>query len=305
MIKFTYSLIKPQKNVIFSCSCKIEVKKIDMNSSFVYKPHPLLLPLINMIMVKEVLPWEDTTRKVYSYPPTPEHCIFLYLNSPVKAKKMGESEFTRRSACVVVGPQVTRVDLELSQDHRAVMIGFQPGGLYRFLGLPMTEIFDDGYDGFDILDKDISILIDELREIRQPENINVKVQTYLLKKLQKVHELLPFDKAIYQLHKAENNYPISDLAWDACLSIRQFERKCHERLGMSPKLFSRIARFSKAYRMFEANQQLAWTQISHSCGYFDQMHLIRDFKEFTGATPGDMSRKLASNGLKFQAPLAI
>lgn len=276
-----------------------------MNITSVFKPHPLLLPLINMIMVKDVLPWEDTSRKVYSYPPTPEHCIFLYLNSPVRAKKLGEPEFTRRSACVVVGPQVTRVDLELSQDHRAVMIGFQPGGLYRFLGLPMTEIFDDGFDGFDILDGDISILIDELREIKKPEKINARAQTYLLKKLQKVRELLPFDKAIGRMQNAGDNYPIGDAAWDACLSIRQFERKCYERLGMSPKLFSRIARFSKAYRMFEANQQLTWTRISHTCGYFDQMHLIRDFKEFTGATPGYMSRRLVSNGLKFQAPLHI
>lgn len=276
-----------------------------MNTTRVFQPHPLLLPLINMVMVKDVLPWADTSKKVYSYPPTPEHCIFLYLNSPVRAKKLGEADFTQRSSCVVVGPQLTRVDLELSKDHRAVMIGFQPGGLFRFLGLPMTEIFDDGFDGFNILDSDISYLIEELREMNQPEKINAKVQSYLLKKLQKVQELLPFDKAIRQLQKAENHHTIGEVAWDACLSIRQFERRCHERLGMSPKLFSRIARFSKAYRMFEANQQLTWTQISHSCGYFDQMHFIRDFKTFAGATPGVISRKLANNGLKFQAPLHI
>lgn len=256
-------------------------------------------------MVKDVLPWTDGSTKVYSYPPTPEHCIFLYLNSPVKAKKLGESQFTRRSACVVVGPQVTRVDLELSQDHRAVMIGFQPGGLYRFLGLPMKEIFDDGFDGFDILDRDVHDLVEELKETQQPERINAKVQRYLIKKLPKVQDVLPFDIAIRRLQMTENNYPMGDVARDACLSIRQFERKSHERLGMSPKLFSRIARFSKAYRMFEANQQLTWTQISHYCGYFDQMHFIKDFKEFTGATPSLMGSKLATTGLKFQAPLLI
>lgn len=276
-----------------------------MNTTTVFKPHPLLLPLINLIMVKDVLPWNDTSTKVYSYPPTPEHCIMFYLNSPVKAKKLDEPEFTLRSACVVVGPQVTRIDLELSQDHRAVMIGFQPGGLYRFLGLPMKEIFDDGFDGFDILDRDVHVLIEELKEIKQPEKINVKVQRYLIKKLPKVKEVLPFDMAIRQLQKAENSYQMDDVAWDACLGIRQFERKSLERLGMSPKLFSRIARFSKAYRMFEANQQLTWTQISHSCGYFDQMHFIKDFKEFTGATPSLISSKLASTGFKFQAALQI
>ena len=28
-----------------------------------------------------------------------------------------------------------------------------------------------------------------------------------------------------------------------------------------------------------------WTSIAYECGYFDQMHLIKDFKAFTGFTP--------------------
>jgi AraC-like DNA-binding protein len=276
-----------------------------MNITSVFKPHPLLLPLINMIMVKQILPHEDTSTNIYSYPPTPEHCIFLYLGAPIKARKFGETEFIKRSDCIVVGPQVTPVDIELPRDHRAVMIGFQPGGLYRFLGIPMKEIFDDGFDGFDILDKDISFLIDELKEIKQPDSINDKVQAYLLKKINRAREVLPFDRAIRQLQTAEEKNPIDNVARDACLSIRQFERKCNERLGMSPKLFSRVARFSKAYRMFETNQQLTWTQISHYCGYFDQMHFIKDFREFAGISPSTMSRKLSGNSLRFQAPMHI
>ncbi len=276
-----------------------------MNTSHVFEPHPLLMSLIKMVMVKEVLPWDGTEKKVYSYPPTPVHCIIFYLNSPIRAKKIDDTEFKRQSACVVVGPQLTSVDIELSHDHRAVMIGFQPGGLYRFLGIPMIEIFDDGIDGFDILDKDINFLIDELRETDQPEIINSRVQTYLLKKMANIQEMLPFDQALRKLQLAGNAYSVDDVARDACLSLRQFQRKCHERLGMNPKLYARIARFSKAYSMFEGNQHLTWTHICHSCGYFDQMHLIRDFKEFAGATPGLMSKKLSVSSLTFQAPMNI
>jgi len=57
--------------------------------------------------------------------------------------------------------------------------------------------------------------------------------------------------------------------------------------------------------MFEANQQLTWSHISHQCGYFDQMHFIKDFKEFSGVTPGLMSKNLDDSGLTFQAPMKI
>lgn len=276
-----------------------------MNTSQRFDPHPLLQPLIQMVLVKGVTPWNDNSKKIYSYPPTPVHCIIFYLNSPIRARKAGQHSFDRQSACVVVGPQLTPVDIELSKDHHAVMIGFQPGGLFRFLGIPMTEMIDDGIDGFNILDKDIRSLIDELRETVQPEQINAKVQMYLLKKMQEAHEIIPFDRALQKLQKTGYSYSMDDVAGDACLSLRQFQRKCHERLGMNPKLYARIARFSKAYSMFEADQQLTWAHISHQCGYFDQMHFIRDFKEFAGVTPGMMSKKLENSSLTFQAPMGI
>ncbi len=183
------------------------------------------------------------------------------------------------------------------------MIGFQPGGLFRFLGIPMKEMFDDGIDGFHILDRGINNLIDELRETQHPEEVNAKVQTYLLHKTERVRELQPLDKALKKLYITGNNYTMDLVAQDACLSLRQFQRKCHERLGMNPKLYARIARFSKAYMMYEGNRQLTWSQISHRCGYFDQMHFIKDFKEFAGVTPGLMSKKLDKSDLSFQAPM--
>jgi len=276
-----------------------------MTITKLFDPHPNLQALIKMVLVKGVVPWEDDSKKVYSYPPTPVHCIILYLGNPIRAKKQGESLFEQQPSCVVVGPQLTTVEIELAKDHRAVMIGFQPGGLFRFLGIPMTEMFDDGIDGFQILDKEINYLIDELRETEKPEDVNTKVQMYLIKKMQSTVELLPLDRALSNLQNPGLLYTMDDVARDACLSLRQFQRKCHERLGMNPKLYARIARFSKAYIMFEANQQLTWTHISQQCGYFDQMHLIKDFKEFAGVTPGLMSKKLDDSGMTFQAPIKI
>ena len=98
--------------------------------------------------------------------------------------------------------------------------------------------------------------------------------------------MLPFDLAILQQVQASGNLPIEYVAAQACLSVRQLERKAYERLGLSPKIYSRMIRFSHAYKYKETSPHTSWTEIAHRCGYFDQMHFIRDFKFFAGVTPG-------------------
>ena len=75
------------------------------------------------------------------------------------------------------------------------------------------------------------------------------------------------------------------LVSQSCLGIRQLERQSLERIGLPPKFFARLIRFSEAYKFKERNPQKTWTEISHRFGYFDQMHLIRDFRQFTGMNP--------------------
>ena len=91
----------------------------------------------------------------------------------------------------------------------------------------------------------------------------------------------------------------------SCLSLRQFERVCKQRIGMPPKLFARIIRFSKAYRLYENSAYKNWTSIAYECGYFDQMHFIRDFKEFTGVTPRIIEKELGELSVRLQASMQL
>jgi transcriptional regulator GlxA family with amidase domain len=78
---------------------------------------------------------------------------------------------------------------------------------------------------------------------------------------------------------------LDHLAAEACLSPRQFERNFVARVGLSPKLFARIARFDQAFRLKEKLPDLDWLAVAVQCGYYDYRHLVRDFREFAGVTP--------------------
>lgn len=213
------------------------------------------------------------------------------------------SDFEEQASTMVIGPQYTTVNLFVKKRLKAVRVDFFPGGLHRLLGIPMNEIFDEAHSAVDLFCREARLLNEQIANTDQLHERAKLVENFLLEKVKKVQTLLPLDHALMELMKKDGNLPIESAASLACLSLRQFERKCIERLGHTPKGFARIARFSKAYRIKEADPTLTWTAIAHEAGYFDQMHLIRDFKEFAGVRPGIIEKALSETPFRMQADL--
>ena len=61
---------------------------------------------------------------------------------------------------------------------------------------------------------------------------------------------------------------------------------------MRPKLLARIARFEATLDGKARFTASSWTEVAHQFGYYDQMHMVHDFGEFTGDTPTKMLAKL-------------
>jgi AraC-like DNA-binding protein len=71
---------------------------------------------------------------------------------------------------------------------------------------------------------------------------------------------------------------------DLGLSTRQFERRFDATVGLAPKLFCQIKRFTRVFQVL-GQPTADWVQIALACGYYDQAHLIRDCKRLSGRTP--------------------
>ena len=108
-----------------------------------YTPHILLQEFINCIMIVHVEVSTENGPVICPYPPTPQNSIFFYINDQVKMKKDTSEEFLLQPRSVIVGPQLTRVSLDINKSHKAVRVGFHPGGLYRLLGISMKEMVDE------------------------------------------------------------------------------------------------------------------------------------------------------------------
>jgi AraC-like DNA-binding protein len=74
------------------------------------------------------------------------------------------------------------------------------------------------------------------------------------------------------------------------LSLRQLERRFVDAIGLTPKTFARIQRFQKVLRAMEA-PGARWIDAAVDCGYYDQAHLVRDFRDFSGDAPSSLLKE--------------
>jgi len=242
---------------------------------------------------------------VICYPPTPQNSLFFYIHDRIKVQKKGEADFVLQPRSVVVGLQSSSVILDINKRHKAVRVGFHPGGMYRLLGFSMAEMIDGSYDASDLFGNEIHEVNYKLHEAKCFYEIKEIIEQFLLGKVKLLKRALPFDNAMLELLRLNGNVPIEQIASLACLSLRQFERLSKERIGLSPKVFARLVRFSKAYRLRENFPNLSWTSIAYESGYFDQTHFIRDFKEFAGIAPGVIEKELEGTPLRMQAAMRL
>ncbi|MEP6766514.1 MAG: helix-turn-helix domain-containing protein, partial [Gemmatimonadaceae bacterium] len=71
---------------------------------------------------------------------------------------------------------------------------------------------------------------------------------------------------------------------------RTLQRQFLKRVGIAPKLFARVTRFQRVFYSWKEDPQ-SLSRVAAECGYFDQSHLIRDFRDFAGTAPAAMLEK--------------
>jgi AraC-like DNA-binding protein len=78
---------------------------------------------------------------------------------------------------------------------------------------------------------------------------------------------------------------IDFLATAAGVSRQQLTRVFRERVGVSPKLYCRLARFQSALAYVRAGDSIDWARVASEVGYADQSHMIAEFRQFSSLTP--------------------
>jgi len=87
---------------------------------------------------------------------------------------------------------------------------------------------------------------------------------------------------------------VNAVALQLGVSERHLRRVFHETVGVNPKLFAQLSRFRRALRAARADERATWAEIALDAGYYDQAHLISEFRSIAGATPRALLDELST-----------
>jgi AraC-like DNA-binding protein len=105
------------------------------------------------------------------------------------------------------------------------------------------------------------------------------------------------EEAWARMLRSHGTVPVGRLVEETGWSRRHLTARFREQVGLPPKVFGRILRFQRAARDLARPDGPSLCEIALDCGYYDQAHLNRDFREFAGRTPTElMAARLPGGG---------
>jgi AraC-like DNA-binding protein len=161
-----------------------------------------------------------------------------------------------------------------------------PLGAYRLLGLPLDALTGQLLDLTEVLGAGSRRLADQLRDTPSWRQRFGLVDAFLLGRAQHGPEPAPeVAWAWRRLVATGGRVPIGRLAGEVGWSHKHLITRFNQQVGLAPKTAARLARFGQVWRRLADQPPARWDQLAADCGYADQAHLIRDFRQFTGASP--------------------
>jgi AraC-like DNA-binding protein len=232
-----------------------------------------------------------------AYPPRPEQCLAFYPFDTEAVEYANNGMQVKDLPIVLYGQFCQVTNRTIGRNFLVLQIVFTPGALYRLTGIPSHELCNCYVDAEIYFSSHIRFVNEQLAAAANYTAMLEIVTNFVrsLVKQPKKSKLL-LDDACLQLLYNRPLLTVRDIAREACLSTKQMERKFKERLGVNPKLYERIIRFDKAFRLRNARPDFDWLRIAVETDYYDYQHLAKEYQDFTGFTP------TAFHGIENKAP---
>lgn len=161
-----------------------------------------------------------------------------------------------------------------------------PFGAYNLFKAPMGDVSNRVLHLEDLHGSRSLGFTDALRNAGSPEMRFAMLDAYLSERLATAPDPSPEVMWAWSRMLASNGgVRIADLAADIGWSRKHLRARFLEHVGLTPKTAARVMRFQHAIQRIGSAAKVNWATLASDCGYADQAHFNRDFRDFAGASP--------------------
>ena len=260
-----------------------------VTTSVIKPPYQEFLPSPKFAAHVECFWMHRTEGSVPNFHVFPDGCSDIIFEQP--ARDYG--------GLAIVGTMTRAQAFDIPARHSTFGVRFRPGMAARLLRVPGSVAVDqsiplaDAWKAAAVRD-----LLDRLAGSRSLRDAIARFEASLAEPA----PLDPVEKSLAWLAECGGQVSMDALANAASLSPRQFRRICVERTGLSPKYLARVLRFRQAAK-YANGQHPDWADVAVASGYYDQAHLINEFKELAGVSPAQFSSLSVASHFRSESAL--
>lgn len=247
-------------------------------------PRPELRPFVALLWAQD--PDESPPAARERVLPTGAMSLVVRLDAPLRVYAGPDDARGRTVGTAIVGGARATASLrDVSEPTRSVGAMLRPGAAEAVLGVPGGPLAG-GHTNLADLWPDAAAVHAWLGEAESLAARLVRFEAVLLARLPRVRALHP--AVAFALERFASAREVAPVVAASGYSHRRFLTVFREAVGLAPKVYCRVERLQDALARAAAGGP--WSEVALAAGYSDQAHLVREFREIAGLSPGEYRR---------------
>ncbi|GAA1098140.1 helix-turn-helix domain-containing protein [Nocardiopsis composta] len=169
-----------------------------------------------------------------------------------------------------------------------------PTGAYALFGLPLRELAGEIVPLEEVLGPQARGLVERMAEaLGWAERFDL-LDAALLDRARHPAAVHPMVARAWEvLASSDGRATVTELCRETGYGRRHLTARFHDQLGLAPKAAARVLRFRSALGLVLSGRPLA--EAAAACGYHDQPHLTREWRDLTGCTPAELRAEMLAD----------
>lgn len=175
-----------------------------------------------------------------------------------------------------------------------IQVNFTPLGAHRFFAFPMHELAGQMLTLDEALGPQGTALRERLGQERDWSRRLDLAENHVIERMCKVAPpASDIGWAMAKIAAHGGRIRVAALASEIGCSRKHLAARFADQVGIGPKAVARIVRFNRATRLSRDIDSIGWARLAAECGYADQAHLAREFRDLAAATPSALLKTLS------------
>ena len=246
-------------------------------------PRPLLRPFVQLFWASSTD--ASTTDKERVLPTGTAHIAIRLSDAPLLVFE-DEDDARGRSLghAVLGGPRASSYVRDVSRPTSSVGAQLQPGAASLLSGIPGDELAGRHTPLAELFGAATAELHERLLDLADPERRLDLFEAFLAARLPRLRGLNP--AVAHALARFAQGTDVRSVVGESGYSHRRFIALFKGSVGLTPKLYCRVARLQRALQLAASEPAAGLSEIAIEAGFADQPHLNRDFRKLAGLSPG-------------------